>query len=132
MSPLITVVDDEDSVRHALRRLLLAAGLAVETYASGEEFMGSLCTHQPDCLVLDLQMPAPDGFEIQSRMNENWPSIPIVVITGHDMPQSREIVIGAGASAYLQKPVDELVLLGAIKRALEKSPTPRRWSLPPI
>jgi FixJ family two-component response regulator len=120
--PLIAVVDDEEAVRHALRRLLRSAGLDVESFASAEEFWASLCTHEPDCLVLDLQMPPPDGFELQARLVEAGSRVPIVVITGHDPSGSSEHVRAVGASDYLCKPVDESVLLGAIASALERVP----------
>jgi FixJ family two-component response regulator len=92
----------------------------VETFASAEEFWVSLCTHEPDCLVLDLQMPPPNGFEVQARLVEAGSRVPIVIMTGHDLPGSSEQVLTAGASDYLRKPIDESVLLGAIASAIER------------
>ena len=65
---LLAVVDDDDDVRVALRRLVSSAGFAVETYASGAEFLRSVDDHEPDCVVLDLHMPRMSGFEVQGAL----------------------------------------------------------------
>lgn len=122
LRPLIAVVDDEDAVRLALGRLLKSAGLDVEAFASGEEFLASMYTHEPDCLVLDLHMMPPDGFEVQSRLRQRGASVPTVVITGRDLPQIRQRVLDAGASAYLHKPFDDKELLDAIYSAMDQRP----------
>lgn len=117
-SPLIAVVDDEESVRAALRRLLHSAGLEVETFASGVEFLQSLETHRPDCVVLDVHMPRVNGFTVQARLAQEKVRLPLVVITGHHSNETRERVLTAGASAYLRKPMDDQVLLDAISAAI--------------
>jgi FixJ family two-component response regulator len=81
--PLIAVVDDEEPVRKALTRLLRSADLDVETFPSGVEFLESLPTRRPDCVVLDLHMPLMDGFEVQARLAESSAPVPVVTITGH-------------------------------------------------
>jgi two-component system response regulator FixJ len=115
--PLIAVVDDERSIRKALSRLLDAAGLKVETFASGVEFLESLRNHTPDCVVLDLHMPETDGFEVQSRLAQAGFRIPIVVVTGRDAPTDRERMAERGVTAFLQKPLDGEALLAAIDAA---------------
>ena len=80
--PLIAVVDDDKSVGKALNRLLRSAGLNVETFGSGAEFLKSLQNHSPDCVVLDLQMPQVDGFEVQSRLAQTGVHLPVIAITG--------------------------------------------------
>jgi FixJ family two-component response regulator len=117
--PLIAVVDDEESVRKALSRLLRLAGLKVETFASGAEFLGSLGNHAPDCVVLDLHMPETDGFEVETRLAHRGFRVPIVVITGRDTPGERERMIERGAKAFLLKPLDGQVLLAAISIAMK-------------
>ncbi len=114
---LIAVVDDEESVRIALRRLLRSANLEVETFPSGAEFLESLKERQPDCVVLDLHMPRIDGFAVQARLTAANLGLPVVVITGHDAAETRERALAGGAAAYLPKPLDDQVLLGAITRA---------------
>jgi FixJ family two-component response regulator len=116
--PLIAIIDDEESVRRAIKRLITSAGLDVEIYSTGVEFFGALATRQPDCLVLDLHMPGMSGFEIQSQLSQSGYSIPVVAITGHDTPESKSRILAGGAVAYLRKPVQGAHLLEAISSAL--------------
>ena len=115
---LLAVVDDDADVRVALTRLVSSAGFAVETFASGAEFLHSLEDHEPDCLVLDLHMPDMSGFDVQGALASRHPSVPIVVITGHDTPESHARAILLGAKAYLCKPVNDDALLAAIGNAI--------------
>ncbi len=117
--PLIAVVDDEEPVRIALRRLLRSAGFDVEAFPSGAEFLDSLKAHQPDCVILDLHMPRVNGFAVQARLAETHVHLPVVIITGHDSPETRERALAGGISAYLRKPVDDQTLLAAITNAIE-------------
>jgi len=114
---LVAVVDDEEAVRIALRRLLRSAGLDVETFSSGAEFLESMKGHQPDCVVLDLHMPQLGGFAVQARLAEAGIRLPTVVITGHDTDEARARALAGGAAAYLRKPVDDQALLAAIETA---------------
>jgi FixJ family two-component response regulator len=120
--PLIAVVDDDEPVCQALNRLLRSAGLNVETFASGFEFLKSLRDHTPDCVVLDLQMPQVDGFQVQSQLAEKGVTVPVVVITGWDAPHAYERAREEGAIAYLRKPVDDQALLDAIAIAITYEP----------
>ena len=116
--PVVAVVDDEESVRRALERLLRSAGFAVETFPTGAEFLLSLPEHRPACLVLDLHMPELSGLDVQMLIEREHFNVPIVVITGHDTPEVRARVMGRGAKAYLRKPVDDKLLLAAISDAI--------------
>jgi FixJ family two-component response regulator len=116
---LIAVVDDEASVRVALQRLIRAAGLSVKTFPSGIEMLEFMQHQRPDCIVLDLHMPNVNGFEVQRRMAECGMHVPVVVMTGHDTPESSARALAGGASAYLLKPVDDQMLLDAIAAAIE-------------
>ena len=118
---LIAIVDDEESIRKALRRLMRSAGFTVETFLSGAEFLESLSTRAPRCVVLDLHMPQVDGFEVQKRIALRRPEIPVIIITGHDTPDSCTRVMKQGARAYLRKPVDDTTLLDAIGAALHRA-----------
>jgi FixJ family two-component response regulator len=124
--PVVAIVDDEDSVRRALERLLRSAGMDAHVFASGETFLESLSSGRPDCVVLDLHMPGVTGFDVQARLNDAGLGVPVIVITGHDSAESRERVHALGASAYLRKPVGAKLLLEAIQRATTRrngSPT---------
>ena len=117
-SPLVAIVDDDLDVRRALRRLIGSAGFAVETFASGAEFLHSLDNHEPDCVVLDLHMPELSGFEVQTQVAQTHARVPIVILTGHDTPEARTRSLAGGATAYLCKPVDDETLLAAINSAI--------------
>lgn len=103
--PLIAVVDDEEPVRKALQRLLRAAGLEAEGYASGQDFLAA--ERRADCVVLDLHMPAMSGLQVLRRIRQTTKRLPVVVITAHDQPETRDECIAAGAAAYLRKPLDD-------------------------
>jgi FixJ family two-component response regulator len=115
---LIAVVDDDESVRRATRRLLRAAGHEVETYASGTEFLEAFPHHKPCCVIVDLHMPGMSGLEVQSRLAASGADIPVIFITAYDDPGARDRAQQAGAAAYLRKPFSEEVLLEAIHAAV--------------
>ena len=115
--PLIAVVDDEQPVRKALMRLMCSAGLNVETFGSGAEFLQSIDTRMPDCVVLDLHMPQMDGFSVQASLARKCAALPVIILTGHDLPNARERAVQGGASAFLRKPVLDSTLLDAISAA---------------
>ncbi len=116
---LIAVVDDEEPVRKALMRLMRSAGLRVEMFGSGAEFLKSLETRLPDCVVLDLYMPHMDGFNVQAHLARKCAALPVIIVTGHDFPEAQERAMAGGASAFLRKPVHERTLLNAISTATE-------------
>lgn len=118
---LVAIVDDEEPVRKALRRLFLAAGIDVETFASGEELLESVKIHRPDCAVVDLHLPGLTGLEVQQHLAQDGVRLPTVIITGHDQPGTAERVLAAGASAYLRKPLDAQRLLDAIESAVHEA-----------
>jgi FixJ family two-component response regulator len=116
--PRIAVVDDDLSVRRALERLLRASGFDAEVFASGHEFFHFLEVQTPDCLILDLHMPAMNGLEVQRRLRQTGVRLPVVVITGHDEPQTKAQCLDAGAAAYLCKPLNDKALIAAIQGAM--------------
>ena len=122
-TPLVAIVDDEESIRRALRRLIRSAGLDSVTYPSGDEFLETISEHKPDCVVLDLHMPRVDGFRVQSWLSRVGLGIPVIVITGHDTPETQAIVMENGAFAYFRKPVDGEALLDAISAAIREGKT---------
>jgi CheY-like chemotaxis protein len=119
--PYIAIVDDEEPVRKALKRLLRASGLEAESYASGKDFLESRAERQPDCVVLDLHMPGMSGLEVLRELRAGRASPPAVMITAYDEPATREQCLAAGAAAYLRKPLDERLLLNAISATVKRN-----------
>lgn len=117
---LVAIVDDEEPVRKALRRLFLAEGIDVETFASGDELLESVKIHRPDCAVIDLHLPGSTGLEVQQRLVQAGIRLPTVIITGHDQAGVAERVLAAGAAAYLRKPLDDERLLAAVESAVRE------------
>lgn len=115
--PLIAVVHDEEPVRKALMRLMRSAGLSVETFGSGAEFLKSIDTRLPDCVVLDLRMPQIDGLSVQASLARKCAALPVIILTGHDLPKDRERAMQGGASAFLRS-----TLLDAICAAASAQP----------
>ena len=110
----IHVVDDDESLRTALMRLLRAAGYVVRTYASAGDFLLNKPENAPGCVILDVRMPGPSGFELQEAIAKLDESLPIIFLTGHG-------AIKAGAVDFLTKPVRRETLLQAVRTALAGS-----------
>jgi len=122
---VIHVVDDDASMRSALRRLLEHAGYAVRAYASAGDFLVAEPDARPGCMLLDLQLPGPSGLELQQAMRRQHNAMPIVFISAHaDVPHTVRAIKG-GASDFLVKPVDSQQLLAAIESALAAAAAPR-------
>jgi two-component system, LuxR family, response regulator FixJ len=119
VAPLIAIVDDEQPVRRAVERLLKCAGLEVESFSSAEEFLQTYSARTPNCLILDLRLPAMSGRELQSRLTASARTLPIIVVSAYDDEESRAAVLRAGAVAFLGKPFHSEILLQAIQRALQ-------------
>lgn len=118
-APLVHVVDDDDSLRTAVVRLLTAAGLEVRAYASAGDFLLHPIPEGPGCILLDLRMPGPSGLELQRALRDRDAMLPVIFFTAHaDVACSVE-AMKAGAVDFLMKPVEPQVLLDAVHRALE-------------
>ena len=120
--PYVAIVDDEEPVRKALKRLLRASGLEAETYASGRDFLVANAERSPDCVILDLHMPGMSGLQVLQELKAARSVLPAVVITAYDEPATREQCLAAGAAAYLRKPLDERLLLNAISANVKRTP----------
>jgi FixJ family two-component response regulator len=98
--PLVAIVDDDESFRIALRRLIKSHGLNTATFDSGKMFLDSLPGRQPDCVLLDLDMPGLSGMDVlKSLQTAGW-KLPVIIVTGNDQPTLRAQCLGAGAMAY--------------------------------
>ncbi|MCH7717424.1 MAG: response regulator transcription factor [Gemmatimonadetes bacterium] len=122
----VFIVDDDQSVRTALSRLMRSAGLHAETFASAKEFLEREHPDGPGCMVLDLSMPGSTGLELQQDMAAADIDLPIVFLTGHGNVPSSVKALKSGAVDFLEKPVDEDRLLSAIKDAVEQDIRTRR------
>ena len=119
--PIVFVIDDDDSVRRSLERLLRSVDLDVQTFSSAREFTDLPVPDRPACVVLDLRLPGPSGLELQESLIQARRDVPIIFISGHaDVPSSVR-AIKAGAIDFLQKPFSDQALLGIIHRALRSN-----------
>ena len=118
--PVVFLVDDDSSVRRALQRLLRAHALDVQTFASAAEFLLSEPQDRASCLVLDLQMPDQSGLELQTRLARAGFHAPVIFLTAHGSVLTSVRAMKAGAVDFLEKPVDDVLLLATIHRALER------------
>ena len=116
--PLISVVDDDVSVREALWGLLRSVGFAVNSFASAEEFLASDQLGSANCLVLDVRMPGMGGIELLRRLVTSHRKIPVILITAYEEEGMRARALSGGAGAVLIKPFSEEALLSAIHSAL--------------
>jgi FixJ family two-component response regulator len=115
---LVSIVDDDPSVRRALRRLIELAGFAVETFASGKQALDGSLPARVACMVVDVYLGDMTGFELQRLLVARDVEVPMIFITAHDEAATWEQARRAGAAAYLPKPVDGEVLVSAIHAAI--------------
>jgi FixJ family two-component response regulator len=118
--PLISVVDDDESVRESLPDLLREFGFAAQAFSSAEEFLASDCIGQTKCLVLDIAMPGMTGPDLQRELARRRQEIPIIFITAHADETVRPRMIERGAVECLFKPFSETALLEALNAAFRE------------
>jgi len=123
---LVSVVDDDPSVRRSLARLVKGAGYRVEAFASAQEFLARPPDEGPACLLLDVRMPGLTGLDLQETLSiaAHWTSI--IFITGYRDVRASVKAMKAGAVDFLTKPIDDQELLGAIERAVARASAARR------
>lgn len=117
-SKLVTIVDDDESMRNALLGLLKAAGLPARVFASAEEFLDSGLQYQTSCLIADIRMPGMSGLELQARLNGDNCRIPTIFITAHGGTKMKMEAMRSGAVEFLTKPFDNAVLLQHVRAAI--------------
>ncbi|HEX9142916.1 MAG TPA: response regulator [Candidatus Binatia bacterium] len=121
--PLIAIVDDDESVCRAIKRLVRSAGMEANTFTSGQEFI-DLVEGMPwlrvECVVLDVQMPKLNGLEVQERLAQRGNAIPVIFITAHDEPGVREKALAAGAVAFLRKPFNDELFIKTLREAIKR------------
>jgi FixJ family two-component response regulator len=117
-TPLISIVDDDDSVREALMSLMRSLGLVSEAYRCAEDFLQSGSPARTACLIADVRMPGMTGIELHRRLVASGHPIPTILITAHQDEKSRAHALQAGVLGYLSKPFDEGDLLRCIRAAI--------------
>src|ERR687891_2739948 len=118
---MISIIDDNDSVRGSLQRLMRSVGFAVNVFASAEEFLDSDRLRNTDCLILDVRLPGMNGLELQRHLATSRFEIPIIFITSYEDDEVRARAFNAGAVAYFLKPFNDEDLLNAIEAALKSN-----------
>jgi FixJ family two-component response regulator len=116
---LVAIIEDDESYRVAVQRLLKSAGLAVQSFGSAEAFLNSGQQHETGCLISDIRMPGMSGLELQSKLNSNHCPIPTIFITAHGDEKMRLQAMRGGAVKFLAKPFDGETLLEAVRVALK-------------
>lgn len=129
VNQVVFVIDDDPSMRVAMKRLLEAVGYRVETYGTGQDFLKSELPDAPACVVLDVRLPGSSGLELQREMASKGINIPVIFVTGHgDIPMSVQ-AMKAGAVEFLTKPFRDQDLLDAISQAIKRDRAARRqWA----
>jgi len=116
---MVAVVEDDESYRAAVQRLLKSAGLPVRSFASAEDFLKSGQQQETGCLIADIQMPGMSGLDLQAKLNAEHCPIPIIFITAHGDEEMRLQAMRAGAVKFLAKPFDGAILLDSVRVALK-------------
>jgi FixJ family two-component response regulator len=122
-NPLIAIVDDDESVCRAMKRLVRSIGMEGDAFTSGREFIDRIETipsFQPDCVVLDVQMPGMNGLEVQERLASIGNPLPVIFITAHDEAGVRDRALAAGAVAFLRKPFNDELFIKTLRVALKQ------------
>jgi FixJ family two-component response regulator len=118
--PIISIVDDDASMRTATARLLRFVGFSAQAFASAQEFLSSPRLRETSCLIADVEMPGMTGVELQQHLIALGHKTPIILITAFPEDRIRERVLKAGAIDFLSKPFDEPQLLESVERALRR------------
>ena len=116
--PLISIVDDDESIREAVKGLMKSLGYRVEVAASADEFLRSPLVRRTSCLIADVQMPGMTGLDLHRHLSASGKVIPTVLITAYPDDGVRERALAAGVIGYLSKPFDDNDLLACIRAAL--------------
>ena len=117
-APVISIVDDDESVREATKGLVRSLGYVAVTFESAEEFLNSGRMRDTSCVIADVQMPGVSGVELQDRLIADGHRLPMIFITAFPEDRTRTRALEAGAIGYLSKPFDEEHLIGCLDKAL--------------
>jgi FixJ family two-component response regulator len=118
MHKLVAIVEDDESYRLAVQRLLKSAGFSAQSFACAEEFLDSGCQRETGCLIADIRMPGMSGLDLQAKLNADHCPIPIIFVTAHGDEKMRLQAMRGGAVKFLAKPFDGAILLEGVRAAL--------------
>jgi FixJ family two-component response regulator len=121
--PLIAIVDDDESVCRAIRRLVRSLAMDAETFSSGQHFLellDAMPSFRPDCVILDVQMPGMNGLDVQDQLVLGGNPMPVIFITAHDDVGVREKALSHGAVAFLRKPFSDELLIKTLREGLKR------------
>jgi len=118
---LVSIVDDDASLRRSLRNLLMSVGLRVETFESAEAFLESVHRENTGCMVLDLRMPGMSGLDLLRHLAARGTRIPVIILTAYRDDETRRRSLDAGAVEFLEKPFQSAALLDAVRSALSSA-----------
>jgi FixJ family two-component response regulator len=118
MPKMVAVVEDDESYRLAMQRLLKSAGFSVQSFTCAEDFLNSGSQNEAGCLIADIRMPGMSGLDLQARLNADHCPIPIIFVTAHGDEKMRLQAMRGGAVKFLAKPFDAAVLLDGVQAAM--------------
>jgi len=116
---VVAAVDDDRRVRDSIQSVLESAGYETETFASAEDFLESGAVARARCVVVDVRLPGMDGLELQRRIRNERPTLPVIVVTAHDDDETQRQALGGGAIAFMVKPFDAAELIERIEAAVK-------------
>jgi two-component system, LuxR family, response regulator FixJ len=116
--PIVFVVDDDPAMRQSMRWLIESVNLAVETYATAQDFLAAYDPSRPGCLVLDVRMPGMSGLDLQEELNRRQIYVPIIIITGYAEVPTAVRALKGGALDFIEKPFSDQLLLDRIQQAI--------------
>lgn len=116
---MVAIIEDDESYRGAVQRLLKSAGFSAQSFGCAEDFLSSGLQRETGCLIADIRMPGMSGLELQSKLNSDRCPIPTIFITAHGDERMRLQAMRSGAVKFLMKPFDGDILLEAVRVALE-------------
>lgn len=119
--PVISIIDDDGSVRAATGNLVRSLGYIVHTFASAEDFLRSPQLHKTSCVITDVRMPAMSGLDLQAHLLAEGPRLPFIFVTAFSVESDRDRALKAGATCFLSKPFDGEVLVECLEAALTRA-----------
>ena len=115
---MVAIVEDDESYRGAVQRLLKSASISAQSFSCAEDFLNSGMQHETGCLIADIRMPGMSGLDLQTKLNADQCPIPIIFITAHGDEKMRLQAMRGGAVKFLPKPFDGAILLEGVRAAL--------------